>query len=175
MARALLDRWKGLKKNQGQQTHMYRTNKEKFKTNIGNLFDVAHADALKLLKNLEDHDFLLAQWELGWRRSMGSVDLVLAQKEDAAQKKEAEARRIERMRMEQEASCSQVELASSSSVSDSEGSVAEEEGEVRGDASPLRRKWTQVQNVWIPDLTAALDCTKMSDRMAPHILTEVLP
>lgn len=56
---------------------------------MDNLFDVAQADPLKVIKNLEDRDFFLAQWELG-----------LAQKEDAAQKKEAEARRAERLQME---------------------------------------------------------------------------
>ncbi|KAG0695971.1 hypothetical protein GWK47_026707 [Chionoecetes opilio] len=106
-----------------------------------NLFDVAHADALKLIKNPEDRDFLLAQWELGRRGSVGSVELVLVRKEEAAQKKEANARQIERTRMEQEASCSQVELASSS-------------------LSPLTMR-------------ATLDRTKMSDRMAPYVLTEV--
>ncbi|KAG0723831.1 hypothetical protein GWK47_005376 [Chionoecetes opilio] len=74
-------------------------------------------------------DKILAKRELGRRESLRSVDLVLVWKEKAAQKKkEADARQIERTRMEQEASCSQVELASSSSVfSDSEGSVVEEE------------------------------------------------
>ncbi|KAG0721676.1 hypothetical protein GWK47_045969 [Chionoecetes opilio] len=109
-----------------------------------NLFDVAHADALKLNKNPEDRDFLLAQWELGQRGSVGSVELVLVRKEEAAQKKEANARQIEKTRMEQEASCSQVELASSFLVSsDYEG------------------------------LTAALYRTKMSNRRAPYVLTEV--
>ncbi|KAG0717220.1 hypothetical protein GWK47_008187 [Chionoecetes opilio] len=58
------DRWKGLKKNQGRQTQTQRTSKERFKTDMGNLFDVAHTDALKLIKKLEDQDFLLAQREL---------------------------------------------------------------------------------------------------------------
>ncbi|KAG0715723.1 hypothetical protein GWK47_011276 [Chionoecetes opilio] len=139
-----------------------------------NLFDVAHADALKLIKNPEDRHFLLAQWELGRRGSVDSVELVLVRKEEAAQKKEVNARQIERTRMEQEASCNQVELVSSCFVSpDYEGSVVEEEGAVGGDAGPPKRKRTQVQNVWTPGLTAALDRTKMSDRMAPYVLTKV--
>ncbi|KAG0712248.1 hypothetical protein GWK47_018908 [Chionoecetes opilio] len=150
---ALHDRWKGLKKNQGRQTQMQRTNEERFKTDMGNLFDR----------------------ELGRSGSLGSVDLVLVRKEEAAQKKKkANARQIERTRMEQEASCSLVELASSSSVSsDSEESVVEEKGAVGGDVGPPKRKRTQVHNVWTPGLTAALDRTKMSDRMAPYVLTEV--
>ncbi|KAG0716953.1 hypothetical protein GWK47_008430 [Chionoecetes opilio] len=172
---ALYDCWKGLKKNQGRQTQMQRTNEERFKTDMGNLFDVASADVLKLIKNPEDRDFLLAKRELGRRGSLGSVDLELVRKEEAAQKKkEAYARQIERTQMEQEASCSLVELASSFSVSfDSEGSVVEEKGAVGDDAGPPKRKRSQVHNVWTPGLTAALERTKMSDRMAPYVLTEV--
>ncbi|KAG0721420.1 hypothetical protein GWK47_006372 [Chionoecetes opilio] len=138
---------------------------------MGNLFDVAYADAFKLIKNPEDRNILLTQRELG---SLGSVDLVLVRKEEAAQKKkEANARQIERTRMEQEVSCSQVELASSSVSSESERCVVEEEGAVGGDAGHRKRKRIQVQNVWTPGLIAALDRTKVSDRMAPYVLTEV--
>ncbi|KAG0712829.1 hypothetical protein GWK47_017564 [Chionoecetes opilio] len=140
----------------------------------GNLFDVAHADALKLIKNPEDRDFLLAQREIGRRGSLGSVDLVLVREEAAQKKKEANARQIERTRMEQEALCSQVKLASYSSVSsESEGCVLEEKGAVGGDAGHPKRKRKQVENVWTPGLTAALDRTKISNRVVPYVLTEV--
>ncbi|KAG0722210.1 hypothetical protein GWK47_044941 [Chionoecetes opilio] len=130
---------------------------------MGNLFDMVHADALKLIDNPEDRDFLLAQRELGRRGVIWVGGPCTGAKEEATQKKEANGRLIKRTRMEQEASCSRVELASSYSVSsDSEGSVVEEEGAVGGDAGPPIRKRTQVQNVWTPGLTAALDRTKMS-------------
>ena len=45
-------------------------------------FDVAHADALHLIKIQEDRDFLLAQREKGRRGSLGPVDLKLAKVEE---------------------------------------------------------------------------------------------
>lgn len=44
-----------------------------------NLFDIAHAEALALMKIQEDSDFLLAQREPGKRRHLGSVDKSLAE------------------------------------------------------------------------------------------------
>ena len=58
----------------------------KFKTDMDNLLNIVQADALKLLKNLEDRDFLIAQRELERKWLISSLYLVLTQEEDAAQK-----------------------------------------------------------------------------------------
>ena len=56
------------------------------------LFDIAHKDPLKLIKNEEDKKFLLAQRE---KRRRGSMTTVKARKEAAVSKK---IERIERQR-----------------------------------------------------------------------------
>ena len=48
-----------------------------------NLFDIAHADALTIIRIQEDRDFLLAQREPGRRGYMGSVDKEKGRAEEA--------------------------------------------------------------------------------------------
>ena len=61
-----------------------------FEKSLNGLFDIAHQNALELIKIPEDREFLLAQREEGRRGKMGSVDLNLARKEQ--RKADLEAR-----------------------------------------------------------------------------------
>ena len=77
----LFEKWKKLKKNASRQSKTHRTNEAAFVDQLGDLFDIIHQDALTLIKNPEDIEFLLAQREIGRRDCMGPVDNVLATKE----------------------------------------------------------------------------------------------
>ena len=73
-------------KNASRQTDTQRSMEDMFKDILSDLFDIAHADALELIKIAEDREFLLAQREKGRCRSMGPVDTTLAKKEQSRQR-----------------------------------------------------------------------------------------
>lgn len=81
-----------LTKHKKRETSLHKKKETDFTASFEDLFDVAHSDALQLIKIPEDRAFLLAQWEKGRRGVMGPADEVLAvrkkQIKDAAQKEQ---------------------------------------------------------------------------------------
>lgn len=67
------------------------TNQAKFQESLDDLFDIAHQDAMSIIRIEEDRLFLLAQREKGRRGRMGGVDKVLALKEERAMKRKIAA------------------------------------------------------------------------------------
>ena len=53
--------WQGLKKAASRRTEKQQNNEDNFTSVLDDLFDVAHADALQIIKIAEDREFLLAQ------------------------------------------------------------------------------------------------------------------
>lgn len=76
----LFEEWRQLKKNNKRETHNQKAKQQAFSSKLDNLFDVAHADSLNIIKITEDRDFLLAQREDGRRGSMIGVDRNLLRK-----------------------------------------------------------------------------------------------
>ena len=70
---SLHDRWIKLKKNAGRKSETQTANEQLFVDSLADLFDMAHMDALKLIKIPED-EFLVAQRESGRKGCMGSLD-----------------------------------------------------------------------------------------------------
>ena len=66
-----------------------------FLSEIDKLFDIAHADALSLIKIEEDKDFLLNQ-RSGRKGYIGSLDRELAEKEKRALKRKEAAENYEK-------------------------------------------------------------------------------
>ena len=79
------------------------------------LFDPAHVDALVLMKNPEDRDFLVAQRQKGRPGCIGSMDMVQSRKDKIALKRSEQAARPWKIVQEQEASTIQTVLVASSS------------------------------------------------------------
>ena len=79
----LVHKWEGLKKNKGRRTATQVANEEALTETFNDLFDVAHQDALHLIKIEEDKQFLLAQREKGRRGVMTGVDVSQVKKEAA--------------------------------------------------------------------------------------------
>jgi len=77
----LHSKWIGIKKNATRQTETQVMKVNHFLNNLDNLFDVAHANAINLIKLQEDIEFLKAQREKGRRGSMGALDKKLLIKE----------------------------------------------------------------------------------------------
>lgn len=76
--------WRNLQKSAHRRTNTHKERERKFVANLNNLFDVAHADALNMIKIEEDKLFLLHQREPGRRGYLGGVDRKLAAKEERA-------------------------------------------------------------------------------------------
>ncbi|KAK3882970.1 hypothetical protein Pcinc_012691 [Petrolisthes cinctipes] len=53
--------WNAIKKNQKRITGTQKRKEEKFKEEMKDLFDIAHKDALSLMKNEEDKHFIFGQ------------------------------------------------------------------------------------------------------------------
>ena len=82
----------------------YETDIEKrtaFSQNLNRLFDIAHQDALSLMKNQEDREFLISQRQDTKKGYMDKVDKDLAEKEEIIrQRAEAEHNRKRKAEIE---------------------------------------------------------------------------
>jgi len=163
--------WTVLKKDRNRETPLHKQTEAEFIENLENLFDVAHADALNIIKNSEDRAFLLAQREKGRRGVMGSVDHVLTAREQrACQAAEKEQKR----RLKAEAYAAEMVSTSNVISSPSEDSTDDgtEEDDV-GVSSPKKKKARRAtKNIMTPELSAALDRTGVSSRQATFVLAE---
>jgi len=166
--------WKNLKRHINRKSELQAVNEESFCTKMNNLFDIAHADALKDIRIQEDRDFLLAQREPGRRGYMVSVDKVLTGKEERKARR-IELQKIRRERAQNEASTSRPMISAVDSIPEEEEdhcvSLTDTDNDVEFQ-SPVKKKTRATVNVITPQLAAALDRTKMSDRMATFVLGE---
>lgn len=71
---ALHDEWDALRKSSHRKTESTREKEKTFSDSLDNLFDIAHANALEIMTNTEDIEFLLKQREDGRPGTMGGVD-----------------------------------------------------------------------------------------------------
>jgi hypothetical protein len=76
--------WRDLQKNAKKLQDVFKRRREEFVSNLDNLFDIAHADALKLMNIEEDRMFLQRQREPGRAGHLGGVDKKMARKEERA-------------------------------------------------------------------------------------------
>lgn len=93
----LYEDWKTF--NKAKVEKMAKALKEKyddFILNLDNLFDIAHADALTMIRNEEDKEFLRKQRQKGRPGSMMGVDNKLTEKEERSRKRkeQEEARKL---------------------------------------------------------------------------------
>lgn len=177
------EEWRLLKKNKGRQSLSQQSREAEFTSRLDDLFDIAHADALSMIQIDEDRQFLLLQREKGRRGSMSGVDAILDAKEKrSAMRQEELLARRQRMEDLQRRQNERAVLISSTSSSDYETDEASsshdtyaetEEGAVGGCSYKTSKKRKRGRNSIItPELAAALDRTKMSDRKAMHVLVE---
>ena len=66
------------KENKSKRSEGLRLKEGKWKESLDELFDIAHSNALDMIKIPEDRAFLLAQREPGRRGIMGNVDTTTA-------------------------------------------------------------------------------------------------
>jgi len=174
----LFSEWTVLKKHKNRETPLHKQKETAFLDSLEDLFDVAHADALQLIKIPEDRDFLLAQREKGRHGVMGSADQALADRERRAKKfaEQEEKRRLEaKAYADQMANKASTEDYVSCSTSSTEDDTDNEnpQVEVRGSGSPKPKRLRRARkNIITPGLAAALDRTGISSRQATFVLAE---
>jgi len=89
--------WTNLKKHKDRRSSLHSAQEEEFCDKMYDLFDIAHANAMKTMTIEEDREFLRAQRQPGRRGYLGPVDAVLAEKEaKKARRIEAENKRREK-------------------------------------------------------------------------------
>ena len=140
---------------------------------LDDLFDVAHAQAMTIIKIEEDKEFLLAQREKGRRGCLGAIDMKLAKKEDRRnerEEKEKSRKRKEVMRLQTESAKFRNEMEVSTSDDDAETSNGNDELFVATPATTESAKRARPSNIVTPELVSALDRSKTSIRNATYVL-----
>lgn len=90
----LHDDWRTIVKTRKREGDTYSKRREEWKTSLNDLFDIAHNDALSLIKVEEDKQFLINQRLKGRPGSMLGVDFKLLRKNERTKKRvEAEEKR----------------------------------------------------------------------------------
>jgi len=160
--------WQGLKKSASLRTEVQQGKEDAFVQTFDDPFDVAHADALTLIKIEEDRQFLLVQWEKGRKGCRSSVDTKLAKQEvrrleraalhEARQRKEANRCRTGSQLLEPSDSSSEETIQDSSS------------DEYVAINTPLPSKRRKPTAIVTSEVSAALDRSKTTDRNAVYVL-----
>jgi len=78
---ALYAKWKNLQKHATRQTETHKANEKAFLDDLENLFDVATANALDVMKDDLDKQFLIIQRQTGRPGAMIGIDTAAVQKE----------------------------------------------------------------------------------------------
>lgn len=163
--------WVGIKKNASRKTDTQKDKEQQFTDSLHDLFDIAHAEALSLIKIQEDREFLMAQREKGRRGSMGPVDMVLAKKEERCHKRllVKQTQKLKEVERVQQTSM-KVDLSSSCNNETTSSSDDDDDASSNPPDTPSQPKRMRPINVVSSSLAAALDRTKVSDRNAAYII-----
>ena len=163
----LFEEWRLLKKNEKRRSATQARKEDNFKDCFDNLFDIAHAQALTMIKIDEDKEFLLAKRDKGRRGSIAGRDKTLARKVDRKAKRLGQE--AERSKREFEAQSSRTSaVVTKTSESSARESSEDDGGAEYAEPPPCKRGR---KTVLTPTLCAALDRTKMSDRKAMMVVT----
>jgi len=169
-------KWQTLQKHKTRKSVTQAEQEETFKECLDDLFDIAHAQALTMITNEEDKEFLLAQREKGRRGCMAELDVTAVRKlkrRQIALDKSTKRRR----RAEEEASQSSAVayLEDSSCSSTEDDSIVEDDycpkATSRSSQNMLLSEKNQKKLV-TPNLSSGLDRTNVTDRAAMMIISE---
>lgn len=178
----LYDVWRNLQKDAKKTQEIYEQRRKEFTSQLDNLFDIAHADSLKLISVEEDKIFLQRQREPGRPGYLAGVDKQLTGKDERRRQRALEEEN-RRLKYYNTASTSAAydftnfniddEFDDSSSSSDVTTSYQQmttlTESEKSGNTAKRGRK-----NFVTPKLVATLDRCQLSIRDSVFILQAAL-
>ncbi|GBM93677.1 hypothetical protein AVEN_238122-1 [Araneus ventricosus] len=78
----MYNHWRNLQKSACRRLETQEENERNFTSDLNNLFDIAHANALEIIKIEEDRKFLLSQRLSGRRGCLMGIDMKLAKCEE---------------------------------------------------------------------------------------------
>lgn len=158
--------WRALQKGKWRRSQPQIKKKEVFKDRLTDLFDIAHLNALQIIKIDEDKKFLLAQREKGRKGCMIGIDRKLEKQEMRKNQREIAFQNYKnRSKKTQELTVPDtVDLFSSESCSEED---IEFTLETTNNSNKRKRGRQTIMN---SEIVTALDRTKVSDRNAVHIL-----
>ena len=166
--RKLHDKWACLKKSINKKTECNLAKQAEFLEELQDLFDIAHQNAMSLMKIEEDKAFLLAQREKGRKGSFGMLDREFAKQQERKRKKiEGEEKRSQRSEENRLAVHLTAKLEVSSEETDSEHE--EQDFTITAPAASSKQR-VRGTKVLAPEVLAALDRTQTSNRTAARIL-----
>lgn len=84
----LYNEWRNLVRSKSRNSQIYNKKREEWKEQLNDLFDIAHVNAMDIIKIEEDRQFLIKQRKKGREGIMVGVDLKLKQKEDRRKNRE---------------------------------------------------------------------------------------
>ena len=181
----LVKKWEALKKNKARRTVTQVANEEAFCQTLTDLFDVAHQEALLMIKIEEDRQFLLAQREHGREGCMTGFDMSLTKKEErqaSNQKRQLEFKKKHEIEMDNlNQSVTLYFSSSSSGTDDDECNIKSDASSgATGEATAHEEKPRKCKSkygktdIWTPAVLSSLDHTKTSDRNAVQIIAPVI-
>ncbi|GBM66523.1 hypothetical protein AVEN_246925-1 [Araneus ventricosus] len=177
-ARKLVDVYqvcRDLQKNAKKLQDVFKRRQHEFVSNLDNLFDIAHADALQLMKIEEDRMFLQRQREPGRPGYLVRVDKKLTDKEERARLRvvKEENRRIKYVSAST-SSASYEPLQEDSSLTSSENIDSEYFPTLIESSEPGSSKSVIRKDFITPKLVAALDRCQLSMRDSVFILEAII-
>lgn len=86
--------WRNIQKDKNKKSETLKNKIKVFASDLDDLFDVAHQNALEMMKLEEDKDFLIKQRQKGRPGAMSGIDLKLARAEE--RKLEKNRKRLEK-------------------------------------------------------------------------------
>ncbi|GBN03742.1 hypothetical protein AVEN_124045-1 [Araneus ventricosus] len=78
----MYNHWRNLQNYACRRSEKQEENERSFISHLNNLFDIAHATALEIIKIEEDRKFLLSQRKPGRRGCLMGIDMKLAKREE---------------------------------------------------------------------------------------------
>lgn len=167
---ALYQVWRELQKNAKKTQEVFEQRRQEFRSNLNNLFDIAHADALQLIKINEDRIFLQRQREPGRPGHLAGVDKKQSEKEEKARLRNIqEEKRRAKYFSSLAPSTSSYEPPQENSSSDSEV-IDLQENKPSSSGSFQPDKTCMRKNVITPKLVAALDRCQLSVRDSVFVI-----
>jgi len=171
--RKLHTEWQGLKKQINRKSVRDLKNQQTFQDSLDYIFDVAHRDAMALIRIEEDRLFREAQREKGSRWTMGGIDRSLALKEERVMKRKIAVENYAK-KVKSAAAASLFAGTDVLDNNDSNTSDISSESEVGPTTSKLSKlKFRGTVDVVTPEVAAALDRTNTSHRKAAYIISAI--
>lgn len=177
----IFNEWKNLKKNKENKAKRSESLKQReclWQQKIDELFDIAHANALEIIRIDEDRQFLIAQRQAGRPGKMGNVDRKLAKKETEVGLKKArlelrKEKEMEEIKIMIDKTPAPDNFTESDTNSDTDPPEESNTCEPGPSMESLPKKRGRKKIVG-EKLAVSLDVSKLSDRNAALVLTSTI-